>query len=141
MSAEAILSRLSRIKRTAPDKWVSCCPAHESKSQQSLAIKELDDGRVLLHCFGGCAVESVLGAVGLQIDDLFPPRDKVPGSGRNPERRIFNASDLVHVAAWESAVAAVVALDIFNGRADADLDRLLLAASRLSDVAEAAHAR
>ena len=136
---EKVLSHLHRVKRTAPNRWQACCPAHDDGSP-SLNLRELDDGRLLLHCFGGCSVHEVLGALGLQMVDLFPDRPHQPGDGRKPERRPFNATDLADLTAWESSIAAIISSDIINGKEGADFDRLLLAANRLASVAEAVHA-
>jgi hypothetical protein len=40
------------------------CPVHGSKGG-TLSIGEGADGRVLLHCFAGCEVDQILGALGL----------------------------------------------------------------------------
>ena len=45
MSADKLLSRLQRVKRTGPGKWGASCPTREDKSP-SLAIAEKDDGTV-----------------------------------------------------------------------------------------------
>jgi putative DNA primase/helicase len=47
------------------------CPAHEDTTP-SLSINEGRDGRVLLHCFGGCSIEAVCLALGLSQKALFP---------------------------------------------------------------------
>jgi hypothetical protein len=41
------------------------CPAHDGKSAGSLSITKGANGRAQLHCFGGCTVEEVLAAVGI----------------------------------------------------------------------------
>lgn len=71
MSADALLARLDRVRQSAPGRWMARCPAHEDKSP-SLSIRELDDGRILVHDFGGCAAPDILAAVGLSIADMFP---------------------------------------------------------------------
>lgn len=38
------------------------------------------DGKILLHCFAGCAVEDIVGALGLTMQDLFT--DSQPQSGK-----------------------------------------------------------
>lgn len=138
-AADRVLPHLHRVKRTGPGKWQACCPAHDDKSP-SLALKECDDGRLLVHCFGGCAVEQVLGALGLTMLDLFPPRPDVPGAGHAPQRRPWSAGDLIELAAFEAGVCVIVAADLLHGR-QADLDRLLVAAGRLADIKEAVHGR
>ncbi|MDP9233094.1 MAG: hypothetical protein M3P01_00885 [Actinomycetota bacterium] len=44
------------------------------------------DGRVLLMCWAGCRTEDVVRALGLQMADLFPPRDKRRPFTRRPRR-------------------------------------------------------
>lgn len=135
MSADKLLSRLQRVKKTGPGKWIASCPTREDKSP-SLAIRELDDGRVLLHDFGGDGVEAILGAVGLTFADLYPAKQ---GHVAKPVRRPFNASDVLSLVAFESTVAVVVVSDVVHGKeiTDLDFERLLVAAQRLGDAAEA----
>lgn len=133
MSAEKLLSRLQRVKRTGSGKWIASCPTREDKSP-SLAIRELDDGTVLLHDFGGDDVAAILGAVGLSFGDLYPDR---PGHFAKPTRRPFNASDVLSLVAFESTVAVVVVSDVVKGKVtDRDFERLQVAAFRLGNAAE-----
>ena len=134
MSADKLLSRLQRVKRTGPGKWIASCPTREDKSP-SLAIREMDDGRVLLHDFGGDCVEAILDAVGLSFSDLYATP---PGTFAKPVKRPFNASDVLSLVAFESSVAAIVINDVVkrDGATEQDLDRLLVAAQRLGDAAE-----
>lgn len=104
MSAEILLSRLERVKRTGAGRWLARCPAHDDEGP-SLSIRELDDGRVLVHCFAGCAVHSVLSAVGLSFNDLFPPGDL--GHRAKREGRPFPAADILRAIAFEALVVAV----------------------------------
>lgn len=83
------------MRQTGPGRWIACCPAHDDRSP-SLSIRELEDGRVLAHCFSGCQVADVLTAVGLEFFDLYPPDSRAIGHA-NPERRPFNAVDVVGV--------------------------------------------
>lgn len=60
--------------------WIARCPAHEDGSP-SLSIGE-SGGRVLLHCFAGCTVESVCDALKIKVSDLFSgPGPVRPRSG------------------------------------------------------------
>jgi len=70
MSVEKLLSNLNKIKG-GRDRWTASCPAHEDRSP-SLAIRELEDGRILLKCFGGCSVQEIVGSIGMDIGELFP---------------------------------------------------------------------
>jgi len=84
-------------------------------------LRELDDGRVLIHCFGGCSVEEIVGAAGLQITDLFPPRQE--GDRRPRERRPFLASDAIRALRRELHVAWLLLADVAAGKVLNDFDR------------------
>lgn len=136
MSAEAILSRLDRVKPVGRGRWRAQCPAHESKSGASLAITELDDGRVLLHDFGGCSVDEVLAALGLKLEDLFPERPQSDSVRR--ERRPWTVSQGLDVLDYETNLICVAALNIGNGAAlkPQDCERVLVARERIMHVIE-----
>ena len=80
MSIDEILSRLDGVKGGG-GKWSACCPAHDDK-HQSLSVGVGEDGKVLLHCHAGCAVEDIAAATGLTMRDLFV-EDKPPGRSRS----------------------------------------------------------
>lgn len=129
MSANTLLQHLNKIKRTGQGKWLACCPAHADKTA-SLSIRELDDGRVLVHCFAGCSVEEVLGAVGLTFEALYPEKEIQHGK---PERRPFPAVDILRAIALEASLVVVAAADLLAGNPfnETDRARLTLAASRI----------
>jgi hypothetical protein len=137
MSTDKLLSHLTRVKRTAPGKWSACCPAHEDRSP-SLAVRELDDGRVLVHCFGGCSVESVLGAIGLDMTDLFPERVAAPGTGTAPQRLRLPASQAIEILERETMIVAVVGGDMVRKKdiTETDHRRLIQAVSRVQFIAQ-----
>ncbi len=130
MSATALLDRLEGVKPTGPGRWVARCPAHEDK-RPSLSIRELSDGRVLLHCFAGCEVQAVIGAIGLELSDLFPPRSG--GDQISSERRPFPAADVLAALADETMLVATAAANLAQGveLTQADRKRLLIAAERI----------
>jgi hypothetical protein len=131
MSAAAkILDRLERVKQTGQARWLARCPAHEDKSP-SLSIRELDDGRVLLHDFGGCCVGDVLAALGLSMADLFEKplaHSFLRTHGSIPARDVLEALD------HEITVAALIVADIADERhvAPDQFERLNLAAARIA---------
>ena len=74
MNADALISKLEGVQGNGP-RWRAICPAHESKHRtRTLAVYEAEDGRVLVKCHAGCDVQSIVGAVGLDLSDLFPPK-------------------------------------------------------------------
>jgi putative DNA primase/helicase len=74
-----LLGRLEGVRPAGPNSWTARCPAHDDRDP-SLSVA-LRDGRVLLHCFAGCAPEAVLEAVGLTWKDL---READPWAWRPP---------------------------------------------------------
>ena len=125
---EHLLSRLRQVKGRN-NSFTARCPAHDDSSP-SLAVRETPDGRILLHCFGGCSVEEVLGAVGMEIGDLFPE------SGDHHQGRVkprFYATDLLRIIHREALIVALVAMDIHQGRlvSPEDQERLLVARNRI----------
>lgn len=130
MSADTLISRLEKVKRTGPGSWLACCPAHEDRSP-SLSIAERED-RVLLHCFAGCSALEVLESLGLDFADVMPPR---PVDNLPPIRRAFPAADVLEALASEAQIVAVAALTVSHGvrLSDADRARLVLANSRISE--------
>ena len=137
---ENIISRLQKVKGRNGS-WTACCPAHEDRSP-SLAIRETPDGRILLHCFGGCSTESVLGAIGMDLTDLFPPtNDYDYTQPRKPLAQRFYASDMLRVIQFEASIVAIAAYDMANGKKleTKDLERLKLASLRINEACEAAN--
>lgn len=105
MSADLLLSKLDGVKRTGQGRWIARCPAHADK-RPSLSVRELDDGRVLVHDFAGCGAHEIVSAVGLQITDLFPPRPDDPAHVGKPERRPFPATDILRAIAFEALLVS-----------------------------------
>jgi len=135
----ALLSRLEGIKRTGPSTWIARCPAHEDR-RPSLSIRECNDGRILLHCFAGCAVEDVLRAADLDFAALFP--EGVVSHHVPSERRPFPALDVLRCVGFEALVVAVASGNLAKGLelSEFDRSRLLLAAARLQIAVEVCHA-
>jgi hypothetical protein len=139
MTVERILPHLHRVRRSGRAQWSACCPAHDDGSP-SLAIRETDDGRILMHCFGGCSVDDVLAVIGLEMSDLFPPRDTTPGAGHKPVRRQWSAADLLRMVHHEATIVLLSAIDLAEGRdiTPEGRDRLLEATARLTDAVRVA---
>ncbi len=136
MITSDFLSRLQKVKKTRSDSWLACCPAHGDKSP-SMTIRELSDGRLLVHCFAGCSVENIVGSIGLELSDLFPEKPVFDHS--MPQRRErFNPFDVMRAVAFEARVAAIASFDMARGNAldEGDRARLLLAAERLNEAEE-----
>ena len=130
MSADTILSLLSKVRKMGPDRWMACCPAHADKSP-SLSIRETSDGRVLLHCWTGCGATEILEAVGLEFDALFP--EKLDSTQPNRERQPFSHREAMAGLVPEVMFVAAASSDmIHKPLKKQDHDRLIIAVSRLA---------
>ncbi|WP_129136379.1 DNA primase [Luteimonas sp. YGD11-2] len=98
-TAEPLLQRLDGLQRSGTG-WRARCPACSGRSRK-LSVTERD-GRVLVHCFGGCPAEEVLTAVGLTWADIMPPRHW-PES--EEERRV--ARRAIREAGWAAALTVL----------------------------------
>jgi hypothetical protein len=111
MNAADFVSRLDGVRATGPNRWIAKCCAHDDRSP-SLAIAEGDDGRVLCHCFSGCSVEEIVGAIGLTLSDLMPERAPLM-----PAKRMrFNPMDVLKAMSFQATVVALAASDLANGK-------------------------
>ena len=126
--ANTLLDHLDGVRTTGQDRWLACCPAHEDRSP-SLAIREIDD-RLLIYCFAGCTAQEVVGAVGMELSDLFPDRIKLEGS--KPLSRPFPAADILRAMSRDIMFFIVCASDLAKGKKldDESHNYLLAAAAR-----------
>jgi hypothetical protein len=105
-------------------------------------VRELDDGRTLVHCFAGCEVSEVLGAAGVELAALFPPKPLEHASRATYQDR-FPAADVLRALADELLVIAIIAGDLEHGRkvAPEDFARLRIARERVQAARELALGR
>jgi hypothetical protein len=132
---ENLLSRLEGVRQRGPDRWIAKCPSHADRTP-SVTIRDLGDGRILIHCFAGCEVLHVLQAIGLDFGDVFPER--LPGHVHRGIAKPFSALDALRCLTQESAVVAIAAADITVGKplSDIDLERIATAAGRIASALE-----
>src|SRR5262245_4638608 len=64
------------------------CPAHPDRTPSLSIAVSGDRDKILLHCHAGCAVDDILGALGLERADLF-------AGGRDEARREVATYDYV----------------------------------------------
>lgn len=129
----SILDRLEGVRSTGKGNFIARCPAHADK-RPSLTIRELSDGRVLLHCFAGCDTEAVLTAVGMTFRDVMPER-----LGDFPRvRPAFTAVDALRALSREAGIVAVAAADLQEGKplSAEDHERVCVAAGRIGAALE-----
>jgi len=129
VTADKLLSRLEGVQGRGP-RWRAICPAHGSRHRtRTLAVFEADDGRVLVKCHAGCDVSAIVGALGLDLADLFPPK---PVDHAPRVRKPWAARDVVAALRAETMVGWVLLTDIANGKVltKGDRERAKVAAER-----------
>lgn len=133
MKADLVLSACKKVRQTGPSNWIACCPAHDDRSP-SMTVREFDDGRVLLHCFGGCSVEEILGALGLKWDALFPDKP-ITQDFKPAHRRPFPAGDVLAAVADDAFHVALFAANLAHGAkvTPEEYVAMLEAAGRISE--------
>lgn len=129
MGAAVLLDRLHGVRKTGRGRWLAKCPAHNDRSP-SLSIRELDDGRLLLHDFGGCGTDDVLAAIDLTMTALFP--DGSRGDFKSTGK-VIPAGDVLLSVSHELDVAVLLIAKMLGERilAEDDWTRLTQAAARI----------
>ena len=130
-----MIGKLDGVRKTGNGRWVAKCPAHDDR-KPSLALRQVDDGRVLVHCFSGCSADEILVALGVDFSTLFPERT----SDKKPIRRPFSAADALRCVAMEATLVAVTASNLARGTplAEGALTRMLTAAGRINHALDVA---
>lgn len=124
MKLQQLLSSLHGVRKTGPHSWIARCCAHEDKSP-SLTIKATPE-TILLHCFAGCDTESILGAIGMSFDDLYPDHGREVKPGR------ISAADALRCVAFESLVITASAGTMRQRQlTDKEMERLVQASARI----------
>jgi hypothetical protein len=131
----SLLTRLNQVKATGPGRWIARCPAHEDR-HPSLSIRELDDGRILLHCFAGCSVHEITQAIGIDLRGLFPTST----AHHRAEQRPWAAADVLKIIHREVLIVLIGAEDIAAGQvlSDEDHERMQVAVARVRGAIEEA---
>lgn len=86
-----VIAQLENVKSTAGGGFTARCPAHDD-DHNSLSIDIGSDGRVLLHCFAGCACEQIVAALDLTAADLFVRHRRAPVIAVNGREKRISAT-------------------------------------------------
>jgi len=130
MTFNELLGRLDRVRRYDDRRAKAACPAHHDRLP-SLSIRELDDGTILLHDFGGCDALSICRAIGIEFRELFPDSRVRRVDYRDQPR--LSASEALCALDHEVGVIAIIGADFLQQREiDAqDWQRLATAVNRI----------
>lgn len=135
MSVDHLLSRLTKVKRSGNDQWMACCPAHDDRSP-SLSIKDAGNGKILVNCLAGCSALDVLGAVGMDWNDVMP--EKAISHYEAPVRQRVYPSDALRAIQFEARIVIATAFALHKGEKlpQSDLDRLKVSMERINAALE-----
>ncbi|HET8688224.1 MAG TPA: CHC2 zinc finger domain-containing protein [Methanosarcina sp.] len=124
MRVDEFISRLTKVRRTAKNSWLACCPAHDDKNP-SMTVSEGSDGRILVHCFSHeCSITDIAEAVGLKVSDLMP--ENVGFHRLKPMKMAVNPKDALCAVKTDMTVALVIAKDMQKGIVPDEQTSLLL---------------
>jgi hypothetical protein len=72
MYLEEIINYFDNVKKTGGNQYSCRCPAHGDKSN-SLGITSNGE-HILMNCFAGCDIKSIIDAAGLTWADIMPKK-------------------------------------------------------------------
>lgn len=129
---QSLLNRLNKVRKTGTNQYVALCPAHLDKSP-SLAVRQTNDGRILIKCFGGCSAYEVVGAIGLSLSNLFPKNDSFKYTKQ--ARSGFSAWQLMHTLKSDLVRLLIISNDLhkIKGLPDDDKNFIHEVIVRLND--------
>ncbi|AHK80056.1 DNA primase [Ectothiorhodospira haloalkaliphila] len=113
---ENILARADGVKRSGPGRWMVRSPLIPDQKTGSVSVRELDNGRVLLHDFAGHDTTDILTAWGLEMGDLFPEALAAPDSPHKPIRRPWLGRNALSALEHETWLVIGVLEDVAEGR-------------------------
>ena len=117
------MNHFDGVRETGNGQYSCRCPAHEDKSA-SLGIKEGDGDRILLNCFAGCDVKTILESAGLEWKDIMNEERLF-----QTEKLGFNPYAVLKAIRDEVLIIGLASADIRKGKAlnDTEQDRLMKA--------------
>lgn len=135
MTVEAIIGALHghKVHSVGRDRYRAICPVCGERNANTLSVGVTVQGAVLIKCFKSeCDIDSICAALGLEVADLFPPRER--HGAPLQRRRLLSAGQALDLLHDESQLVALLASDIARGEyiSDADCDRVLQAAGRIA---------
>ncbi len=126
-----ILNRIEKPFKSGPDSWrAECwlCGGHSRK----VSIRLKGDGRITIHCFGGCDAVDLLQALNLNLSDLYPDTTRTEYKPIRPSER-YIPRDVIGAISFEMMIVVSAAASINADRPlpEDEKARLMLAANRI----------
>ena len=115
MTLHDFLKNLENIKGDGKE-YSARCPAHDDR-KNSLSVSQGTDGKILLHCHAGCTPETVVSALGLTMNDLFPEKEGCQdGMKKTPPERGQVTDEYVYFDASGVPMLKKVRLEYSDGK-------------------------
>lgn len=127
-----VTSRLKGVIKRHNGGLLAFCPSHDDRKGRSLAVSEGREGQILIHCFAGCSVHEITGAIGLNAADLFPRTE----NKYDPQTRpYFNEWQILSTLQHDATVVLIAARWMLAGHAlpESDIDFLSKAVIRINE--------
>lgn len=139
----AALEQRGKVRYFGSNQLRAACPICGGRNTGTLSAKAGQTGAALVKCWkAGCGPDEIAAALGLELSDLFPPREHEPDKPVRAPRRIglltpLQALELVEA---ETLLVLVAAENLANGYTltDTDRERLRAAAGRIQHIADEA---
>ncbi|MFM2345884.1 MAG: hypothetical protein RL654_637 [Pseudomonadota bacterium] len=130
------LEQRGRVRFFGSNQLRAACPVCGGRNTNTFSAKAGETGAVLVKCWkSDCTPEQVARALGLEIADLFPPREREPGKPASAPRRVgmLPPMQALELIAAETFLVLVAAENLANGftLTDTDRERLRAAAARI----------
>jgi len=132
--ADKFLSRVEH-RQTGPGRWQFRVPTRKDRHMSGSA-READDGRLLVHDFGGDSVADILAAVDLRLSDLFP--SALTDHGK-PQPRPFITVEALRAVARDCLIVCAAAAILREDKplSAPDFAAMTAAAGRIGDAVSA----
>lgn len=130
------LEQRGRVRYFGSNQLRAACPCCGERNTNTFSAKAGDTGAVLVKCWkSDCTPAQIADALGLEVTDLFPPREREAGKPASAPRRVgmLPPMQALELIASEAFLVMVAAENLANGHSltDTDRQRLRDAAARI----------
>jgi hypothetical protein len=137
------LEQRGKVRYFGSGQLRAACPVCGERNTNTFSAKAGDTGAVLVKCWkSDCTPAQIASALGLEITDLFPPREREAGKPASAPRRVgmLPPMQALELIASEAFLVMVAAENLSNGHAltDTDRERLREAAGRIQYLSDEA---
>ncbi|MBK7492119.1 MAG: hypothetical protein IPI17_09130 [Nitrosomonas sp.] len=114
-----VTSRLKGVIKRHNGGLLAFCPSHDDRKGRSLAVTLGRQGQVLMHCFAGCSIHEITGAIDLSPSDLFNRSDS---KYELQTRAYFNDWQIISALRHDALIVLIAARTMLTGKALPEAD-------------------